>query len=98
MLFSPVHTGLAQGQPSVLCIALITCAFYLPPLPRRGYIAGILLGLACCLKPNIAIPFILLCAWRREWSTVLTSFATAIPVFGIGLARLQTLHTAWWQD
>src|ERR1700722_2934972 len=54
LLFSPVHTGLAKGQPSVLAISLLTAAIYLPLFPRRDLLAGLLLGLSCCIKPQIA--------------------------------------------
>jgi hypothetical protein len=44
-------------QPSVLAICLLTAALYLPVFPRRDLIAGLLVGLTCCVKPQVALPF-----------------------------------------
>jgi hypothetical protein len=66
LVFSPVNSGLAKGQPGVLAISLLTTAIYLPPFWKREALGGLLVGLSCCIKPQIALPFLLFFAWQRR--------------------------------
>jgi hypothetical protein len=98
LLFSPVHTGLAKGQPSVLAISLLTAAIYLPSFPRRDLLAGLLLGLSCCIKPQIALPFLLFFGWQRRWSVVGTSVSAMILVWAVALPPLMHRSPSWTGD
>jgi hypothetical protein len=89
LMFSAVHSGIAKGQPSVLCISLLICAFYLPRSRRMDLLSGILLGVSCCVKPNIGLPYLLFFCWRRQWRIVASSIAVVLPV---SIAALITLH------
>jgi hypothetical protein len=98
LLFSPVHAGLAKGQPSVLAISLLTAAIYLPVFPRRELLAGLLVGLSCCLKPQIALPFMLFLAWQRRWSLVTRSLCVVILVWAVALPRIAYRSPTWASD
>jgi Glycosyltransferase family 87 len=95
LLFSPVPSGLAKGQPSVLCISLLVCAFYLPRSRRSDLVSGLLLGVSCCIKPNIGLPYLLFCGWRRQWRTVATSIAVVSAVSIVAVTSLQSFSPGW---
>jgi hypothetical protein len=95
LLFSPVHSGIAKGQPSVVCISMLVCAFYLKPTRRREIVSGLLLGLSCCLKPNLGLPYLLFCCWRRQWRVVAVSAAVILPIAIVGVTRLQMFSPGW---
>ena len=95
LLFSPVHTGIAKGQPSVICISMLVCAFYLKPPRRWEIVSGFLLGLSCCLKPNVGLPYLLFCCWRRQWRVVAVSATVILPIAIVGVTRLQMFSPGW---
>jgi len=95
LLFSPLHTGIAKGQPSVICISLVVCAFYLQESHRKYLWLGILLGVSCCIKPNIALPYVLFSCWLRQWKAVGVSLVVAAPVSIIALVKLQATAPGW---
>jgi hypothetical protein len=73
LAFAPVHTAFARGQPSLLVCALIIAGVTI----ERPLFAGLLFGLAICIKPQLAIGFVLLSAVWRQGAKVLWAFATA---------------------
>lgn len=94
---APLHTGVAAG--SVVIGAVCLCGIALVQEQRgRQIVAGILLGLAVCLKPQIGLPFVVFYLLLRRWR--LTSvvagvfFATAI----LAMARLAISGTPWLQN
>lgn len=101
LVFSPVHTGLAMGNPSVLACASTTLAV-LTALEGAVAAPPLLLGLAHCLKPQISICGVLLLALWRAWPALLLSglppLATGViaaaraPSVAAGLAWLTTLR------
>src|SRR5690606_38578713 len=52
LLFQPVHTTVSQGQLSLVCVALMFAGLVCLK-GRRDLIAGILLGTAAALKPQV---------------------------------------------
>jgi hypothetical protein len=95
LIFSPVHTGITKGQPSVICIALIVCALCQGRSSREDVFAGLLLGVSCCIKPNIALPYLVFCGWRRQWLTIAVSVAVAAVITSVGLAVLAPYSPDW---
>jgi hypothetical protein len=98
LLFAPVQTGIAKGQPSVLAICLLTAALYLPVFPRRDLIAGLLVGLSCCIKPQIALPFFLYWIWRRQWGVIGASIGVVILAWAVALPSLIHGSPTWASD
>lgn len=82
LAFAPLHTGLAKGQPSVLVCGLICLGMFTP----QPYAAGLLLGLAACIKPQLAIGFLLLAVGLRQYRKVLMACAVGLAATGVGLA------------
>jgi Glycosyltransferase family 87 len=81
LAFAPLHTGIGKGQPSVLVCSLIFLSLFTP----QPYVAGCLLGLAMCIKPQLAIGFLLLALGLRQYRKLLAACAVGIASTAIGL-------------
>ena len=96
LLCSATHTGIAKGQPSVICISLLVAALYLKPTPKEEILAGLFIGLSCCIKPNFALPYMLFCCWRRQWRVVTVSVGVPFLVSAFAMKNLLALTPEWW--
>jgi len=85
LAFAPLHTGMSKGQPSVLVCALIIGSVAVP----QPYVAGALLGLAACIKPQLALGFLCLALIRQEGRKLASACATALLFCGVALAWLK---------
>jgi len=100
-LFSaPVQFGVLAGQPSTpaiaLCIIAIWCSWR-----QRERLAGMLLGLACAWKPQIATPFVVYYLVLRRWRAVEPALVTFAFLAALSLAAMQLSHVDWmhgWAD
>lgn len=100
-LFSaPMQFGLLSGQPSTpaiaLCIIAIWCAWR-----GRHVVAGVLLGLACAWKPQIAAPFIVYYCVLRRWRVAEPALVTFALLAAVSLSAMQLTHVNWlhgWAD
>jgi Glycosyltransferase family 87 len=73
LLTPPVLWAIPGGQTSVLQGAvLLGCLLLL----RHPIVAGVLLGLALCLKPQLALAFLLLLLINRRWAVLAAAGAT----------------------
>ncbi|HEY7209091.1 MAG TPA: glycosyltransferase family 87 protein [Bryobacteraceae bacterium] len=89
LVFSPSYVGIYDGNPGVIVISLVTLAI----LSESRIARAILLGIALCFKPQIALCAIcVLILWRR-WRIV----AVAIVLFAICLLA-GTRDRSWWQS
>ncbi len=99
LIFSPTYVGFYDGNPSVISISLVTLALALA-IERSPKLAGILLGLALCLKPQIAVCGLCVLVLWRSWSPLfiaclifcLSTLAGVLVLSGLGQ------HWAWWQS
>jgi hypothetical protein len=99
LAFAPLHTGLSKGQPSVLVCGLICLSIFTP----QPYAAGLMLGLAASLKPQLAIGFMLLALGYREYRKVITACVFGLVATGLGLMFMAPgwfplLTSNLWQD
>lgn len=94
LLLAPFHTSVALGQLAVPVLALIAGA-ELARHHGRDVLAGLLLGLAAALKPQIGGLFVLHALLRRRWRCALLAGALAAVVLLIGVLRLQWAGIAW---
>lgn len=99
LAFSPTYVGLLRGNPSVLSISLVTLALCVS-VDRRTPIAGALLAVALCLKPQVALGAICVLALWKHWSTLFLAAAIfgAIAVVGVLGASSFGQHWEWWQS
>ena len=97
LLLSPTRAAMALGQPAVATAALIVLAAW---AAGRGHArrAGVALGVAACLKPQLAGPFIAYLVLRRHgraatWAAVLFAAVTAASA-----AHLSHDGVRWWGE
>jgi len=93
LAMAPVHSGVHQANPNTLVVglllggsALLTCA---------PVLSGVLIGLAFCLKPQVAFLFVLFCWCRRSWPAVWASTTTIATVFAASFGWLALHHVSW---
>lgn len=94
LLFAPVHTNFAHGQTGLVCFGLIAAAVGI----RRGgrpRLAGVLLGLATALKPQVAAIFIAYDALQRRWSAVAAACVAVGLATLLGVGRLAFADIPW---
>lgn len=78
LLITPaVLWAIPGGQTSVLQGSILLGAVL---LMQRPVAAGLLFGIALCLKPQLALAFPLLLAINRRWDVVLTTIATVAGI------------------
>ena len=84
--YSPFHTALHGANCSPLCMALglVSC------LMKNEKAAGTMLAIAICIKPQIAIWFLLFFVARRKWVAFFTCLASGILVTAISLGPYLT--------
>ena len=76
LLTPPVLWAIPGGQTSVLQGAVLLGALLL----QRPVLAGLLLGIALSLKPQLALAFLLLVAIDRRWDVVIATVLTVAAV------------------
>jgi Glycosyltransferase family 87 len=86
--FLPAFVGLAQGQTSLLLLALLTVVV-LAMLNGRTGLAGIALAFVL-VKPPYIIPFLIVLLFRRQWKglwafAVTAGALVAVPSLALGL-------------
>lgn len=93
LAMAPVHSGIHQANPNTLVVglllggaALFTCA---------PVLSGVLIGLAFCLKPQVAFLFLLFLWYRRSWRAVWASTTTVAVVFAASFGWLALHHVSW---
>jgi hypothetical protein len=97
LALAPLHTGVAAGSIVVSTVAL--CGIALSQEQRgNGTYAGILFGMAVCLKPQIGLPFLAYYILRRRWrlSAIAAGVVLAAAMFAI--LRLAISGTPWVQN
>jgi hypothetical protein len=80
-------TGLSSGQPSIpsVCCGVLSLCFL--KSGRLGW-AGVLIGIATAIKPQIGAPFLIYYFLNRNWRPMLVGLGTLAMVYAIGYLRL----------
>jgi hypothetical protein len=81
LAFSPLHSGIAEGQPSVLVCCLIAISIVTP----QPYVAGLLLGIALCIKPQLAFGFLFLAIALRQGRKLIAACTTGLVLSAAAL-------------
>lgn len=97
LICTPVQMAVFHGQPALPCIAACVGAYVL--MARRPGMAGVLLGVALCLKPHLALAMLVFLALRRRWA----SLAYAVGLFAVvsafaGFWMAGHGHAGWLAD
>jgi hypothetical protein len=99
LCFSPILAGIHTGQASVLCVALIVIAIAAAPvLLDRRLLAGLTLGIAISLKPQLALPFLLFFIRKRDWRATFAALTVAAVITTVALVPLLSKTNYAWFD
>jgi hypothetical protein len=97
LALAPLHTGLAAGSIVIGTVALCGIAIWRHQLENE-ISAGILFGLAVCLKPQIGLPFLAYYLLRRRWRLFGMAAGIALTTAMLAMARLALSGTPWVQN
>jgi uncharacterized membrane protein len=88
-----MHKEWFLGQTDVFVLCIVTFSIW-ARLAGRRTLAGVLLGIACPVKPALAmlLPFLL---WKREYRFAIVSAVTAVALY---VAPFLLLPRQVWQD
>lgn len=85
--FRPFHVAIEVGNIAVITAAMCLFAIDLA-LRRRDVVAGALLAVASCLKPQDCIWIFAFYILRRQWRVVLAGVLTGLLLTGTAIARI----------
>jgi hypothetical protein len=91
---APIQFGVLSGQPSTPAISLCIIAIWCIARQRDG-LGGVLLGIACAFKPQIAAPFILYYLVLRRWRAVEPALVMIAMLSALSLTAMQLSHVNW---
>lgn len=92
--FAPFHSGLATGNIVILVVGL-SAAATLTATNQRDSLAGLLTGVAVCLKPQIGLMFLVYFLLKRRWKIVSFAIMMVSILAVIAVGRLAANHTSW---
>lgn len=94
LALAPFHTGLAAG--SIVVVAVGLCAAAVLAEQRRWCIsAGLLIGAAVALKPQIGLPLLFFYVLRRRLRVFAIGVISICALASIGILRLAVTHVNW---
>jgi hypothetical protein len=94
---APYHTGIALGQLAIPCVSLTVLAIDRVWM-RREWTAGMYLGVATLLKPQLAAPFIVYFLLRRNLKAVAGAVLLCTAAMLLGVAWLAIHHVVWFPE
>jgi len=97
LAMAPVQTVVAVGQLSLPVIALLFAAMWLAR-DNRDLLAGIALGVAGAIKPQLVAPFFLYYLFVGKWRVFWPAIAAAIVLTVIGVLPLQLRGIPWYSQ
>lgn len=99
LLWAPIHTGFFVGQVALPVAFLMVWAAVLAEDGKR-FGAGMLLGLAIAIKPQLGLAFLPLLVLRGHWLSTFWSLAFFGCLYWLGSSRLNANAPDWaahWQ-
>lgn len=97
LALAPFHTGIANGNQSILVIAL--CALGIYGANRESDIAaGLLFGAAASMKPHIAAFIVLYYLLRQRWKLFATAIGFTAFLALIAVGWMQLSGVSWKTD
>jgi glycosyl transferase family 87 len=97
LALAPFHTGLATGSIAMIVVA-IAAVGCLAAARQQEMMAGILLAIATCLKPQVALPFVLYFLFLRRWRLVGTAMGIVALIATLAVFRLTMAGTPWLES
>jgi hypothetical protein len=97
LALAPFHTGFASGNSSALAIGLSVIAIWSASVPR-DITAGLLLGLASSLKPQIGALYVLYYLLQRRWKIFFYAAGLTTVLAAAAAISLQLHDPSWSHD
>jgi Glycosyltransferase family 87 len=94
LAFGPIHTAIAKGQMTVVVTAILALAI-IAEARNAVVIAAALIGVAGSLKPQIAVPVVLLYLLQRRWKAIAVVAAVSAGLLCIAGLRLYWAGVSW---
>lgn len=91
---APLQFGILSGQLSLPAISTCIIAFWCVTRDQDR-LAGVLLGLACVVKIQIAAPFVLYYLFRRRFNIVIAAVLIAGALAAVALVAMHLSHINW---
>jgi hypothetical protein len=85
------------GNVSIPAIGVCSVAVWAAGV-REEVLAGILLGFATCLKPQLGVWFVLYYLLQKRWRMVLVASVVGVLVVTVGVLWLEAHGVAWLAD
>lgn len=94
LAWAPIHTAFFVGQLSILVGACLAGGLL---LVQRGrpWLAGGVIGLACCVKPQLGLGFLVLLALGGYWRAIASGSLVLAAASGIAILRLMQTTPDW---
>ncbi|MBC8106223.1 MAG: DUF2029 domain-containing protein [Anaerolineae bacterium] len=86
--------GILSGQLSLPGISVCIIAFWCV-CRQRAHLAGILLGLACALKPQIGAPFFAYFLFTRHWTVCRFAMIVSLAIFDVAIIGMRVANVDW---
>jgi len=100
LALAPFHTAISQGQLTVAVTALVVLALS-AEVQEKGTLAGVALGLATALKPQMGLLFLLLELVRLRWRALAGAAGTLAALAVVAVGRMALAGVAWlpsWKE
>lgn len=95
MLFTPISSTMAMGQITIPIVALSMLGL-LWHREGRAVLAGIALGIATAIKPQLVGLLVLWLAWRGHWRSFVFACVTGFAMIGVAVLRMELAGADWW--
>jgi len=97
LALAPFHTGIANGNTSILVIALCALAIG-AAFEGHDITAGLLFGFACSIKPQLGAFLVLFYLVRRRWRLFTVAVGCTVSLNLIAALHLRIRGAVWLQD
>ena len=94
LAFSPTYVGIYDGNPGVVATSLISLAICFNA-EQSAIIGGVLLGIALCFKPQLAICALCVFAIRKIWKPVAAALAVFVISLALGIIVVSSFGHSW---
>jgi len=97
LALAPFHTGIAAANQTILVVGLCALGIF-AATGEHDFVAGLLFGAACSLKPHIGSFLVLYYLIQRRWRLFITAVSFTIVLVLIAVGWMQIHGVSWRAD
>jgi Glycosyltransferase family 87 len=97
LALAPFHTGIAVGSIAIVVVSIAAVACRAAQR-HPDILAGILIAIAVCLKPQIGLPFLMYFLLCRRWRLAGAAGGIVVFVAMLAVLRLRIAGTPWVEN